>query len=130
MSDDERSCWDNGEAIVDVFRKQYPDRAQNMDSFALAISDLIAYINGPIRTAIQKIEQNDSAGARQAISTPCTTCLPEPYASAFRERDKTGTDGGSVSMYDVLNPEDKQKVLKGLDYKQMSTAARTVNDRA
>ena len=71
------NCWDGGQAVVDQFRKDYRRRAEDMDAFGLALDNILKYVNGPVRTSIQKANGD---AMPEEIQDECFACLPTEYA--------------------------------------------------
>jgi len=80
--DTHAECWEGGKAVLDDFRKQYRRRAEDMDSFGLAIQRIANHVNTLQRTVEQLADKYDD------VKTPpekCMVCLPTEYAGSQPE---------------------------------------------
>ncbi|MBC83399.1 MAG: hypothetical protein CL454_00900 [Acidimicrobiaceae bacterium] len=77
--DHNEDCWSGGNAVVDDFRKQYRRRAQDMDSFGLAIQRVVNHVNA-LQDTVEKLAKKHKD--IEAPEKKCKVCLPSEYAGA------------------------------------------------
>ena len=84
--DTHTECWEGGKAVLDDFRKQYRRRAEDMDSFGLAIQRIANHVNTLQRTVEQLTDKYDDV---KPPSEKCKVCLPTEYAGSQTELSRT-----------------------------------------
>ena len=84
--DTHTECWEGGKAVLDDFRKQYRRRAEDMDSFGLAIQRIANHVNTLQSTVEELAKKYDDVNPP---AEKCKVCLPTEYAGSRPKPSRT-----------------------------------------